>query len=172
MFSSLAAFLFFVDFRLCSSSSLEISSVPADGVEVVSCSSLSFCGEFVHHKFLQWFIYFLSSVLLISIMSLFVCLIEVFQYFVGRAFSPKMSHSILLMNLSQDSLCVRETVVLTMFLFVLYVFKIFFTRVLQVFLVNCSFVFSGFFYLLIPDSQTFLSSIFFLCFCCFIGFLF
>jgi hypothetical protein len=35
-------------FRLCSSSSSDISSIPADGVVVVSGSSLSFCGEFVH----------------------------------------------------------------------------------------------------------------------------
>ena len=45
------AFLFFVDFRLCSSSSSEISSISADGVEVASGSSLSFCREFVHHRF-------------------------------------------------------------------------------------------------------------------------
>ena len=47
-----AAFPFFIDFRLCSSSSSEISSIPADGVVVVSGSSLSLYGEFVHHKFL------------------------------------------------------------------------------------------------------------------------
>jgi hypothetical protein len=49
--SGLAAFLFFLDFKLCSSSSSEISSVSSDGVGVVSGSSL-FCGEIEHHKFL------------------------------------------------------------------------------------------------------------------------
>jgi hypothetical protein len=41
--SGSAAFLFFIDFGLCSNSSSEISSISAGWVEVVSDLSLSFC---------------------------------------------------------------------------------------------------------------------------------
>jgi hypothetical protein len=47
-----AAFLFVIDFKICSSSSSEISFLSADGIGVVSGSSLLFCGEFEHHKLL------------------------------------------------------------------------------------------------------------------------
>jgi hypothetical protein len=120
----LDAFLFFIDFRLCSSSSSEFSSVSVDGVEAVSGSSLSFCGEFVHHRFLECFIHFWSSILLISMVSLFVRL----RCF-NTLFSKNVSVYPVYEYVSRFFMCFRKYC-LSYVSFCFVCFKVFFTRVL------------------------------------------
>ena len=65
-----------------------ISSIPADGVVVVSGSSLSLCGGIPTPKiFIVVYPFFIFY--FINFNSVFICLVEVFYYFIGHVLFAK-----------------------------------------------------------------------------------